>query len=445
MNEEKEPKKRTTKKTTTKKTVKNGGSQKKTNSSSVSKKTTTKKKTTVNKKPKKEAKIEIKKEPVVVEKQPKEEIVNPVETKKSKKKWIIILICLVSLIALTAATLAISLSGKKTDTNTVKIGKSKVKITKNEASKITYEKYDNGLVSFEQPKGWKVEVAPVDYIHYSFKVYNPEDPTYMFIFAMKMEGSLKSEKARKVYAKYYPDAVFAKVAAIDPQTTEAFYKVWNHNMDLNNKDFGYDFFPHLDNFTVVENLGKDMVGGDILRATYTDSNGKTAQGLFTAAVKSMGSYYISEDIWNPFGKQVDVSPLNIYNIMVLSAPDADFINWQSILNHCISTINFSESFINGFNREEDSILKTVQANQKIYDQISDMIMDSWEKRNASYDIISQKQSDATLGYERVYDTETGDIYKADLGFMDHDWNGRYESVTDEMYNKPTSGYIEKIN
>lgn len=26
--------------------------------------------------------------------------------------------------------------------------------------------------------------------------------------------------------------------------------------------------------------------------------------------------------------------------------------------------------------------------------------------------MSQKQSDATLGYERVYDIETGEIYKA---------------------------------
>ena len=90
-------------------------------------------------------------------------------------------------------------------------------------------------------------------------------------------------------------------------------------------------------------------------------------------------------------------------------------------------------------------MKTIQANAKVYDEISDMIMDSWEKRSNSYDIISQKQSDATLGYERVYDTQTGDIYKADSGFIDNDWNGRYESVTDDMYNQPISGYIEKVD
>ena len=57
--------------------------------------------------------------------------------------------------------------------------------------------------------------------------------------------------------------------------------------------------------------------------------------------------------------------------------------------------------------------------------------------------MSQKQSDATLGYERVYDTETNEIYKAYNGFTD-DYDGkRYKSITDDMYAEKTSGYIEK--
>ena len=60
--------------------------------------------------------------------------------------------------------------------------KENVKIVESENSKIEYEKYDNGLVSLEIPKGWKVEVAPVDYIHYSFKVYNPNNKNYMLLF-----------------------------------------------------------------------------------------------------------------------------------------------------------------------------------------------------------------------------------------------------------------------
>lgn len=367
-------------------------------------------------------------------------------TKKSKK-GLIIAIVIILVLALAGAATAIILLSNKDDNDgnsiTVKDGKEKIKISKNETSTIQYEKFDNGLVSFEYPKGWQVEVGPFDYIHYCFKVYDPKNPDYMFLVGLKQEGALKSEKARQVYAKMYPDAPFSKITPIDPQTTEGFYNAWNANSKYNNDSCGLEFFPMLNDFEVIEDLGNDMLGGDILRASYTGKNGEKCQGLFTAAVKSIGTYYISEDMWNPFGAQVDVSPLNTYNIMIMSAPEDEFVNWQSILDYCIGTVEYSNAFVNGFNNEEATLVSTIRANQKTYDQISDMIMSSWEARNNSYDIMSQKQSDATLGYERVYDTETGDIYKAYNGFTDDYSGDRYQPITDDMYTKATSGYIEK--
>ena len=46
-------------------------------------------------------------------------------------------------------------------------------------------------------------------------------------------------------------------------------------------------------------------------------------------------------------------------------------------------------------------------------------------------------------YERVYDTETNEIYKAYNGFNDEYDGERYKPVTDDMYLQKTSGYIEK--
>ena len=72
-------------------------------------------------------------------------------------------------------------------------------------------------------------------------------------------------------------------------------------------------------------------------------------------------------------------------------------------------------------------------------------MSLWEMRNKSQDIISQKQSDATLGYERAYDTETNEIYRATNGFTDVYDGKRYQPVTDDdMYTQAISGYIEKV-
>ena len=63
--------------------------------------------------------------------------------------------------------------------------------------------------------------------------------------------------------------------------------------------------------------------------------------------------------------------------------------------------------------QSDQTVTTSQQLSQAADAMQDSIMSSWENRNRSQDIMSQKQSDATLGYERVVDVETGEIYKAE--------------------------------
>ena len=310
-----------------------------------------------------------------------------------------------------------------------------VKIVKSESKKIQYEKFDNGLVSMQIPKGWKVDIPTTGYSNYTFKLYNPKNKNYTFLFDLKLQGFLKSEGARKKFAALYPSSAFGKLAAIDPQSTEAFFKVWNTNAKLSNtEELKYEYFPYLNDFTVIENLGKVNIGGDILRATFKNSNGELEQGIFTTTIYSAGSYYM-------YG--YDMAPLTAYHTIMMMAPDDEFNNWQSIYDYILGSVTFSSEFMKGLQKEESTMVSTVQANQKIYDEMSDMIMDSWNKRSNSYDIISQKQSDATLGYERVYDVETNEVYRAYNGFTDSYSGYRYKPVTDDMYTSVVSGYIEK--
>ena len=313
---------------------------------------------------------------------------------------------------------------------------SKVKIVLNDEIKFT--DFDNGLVKLKIPEGWKVDTLG-DYIHYTIKAYNPEKPIYQFFINLKTEGYNKSEDAKRWQQKYYPDSMFAKTSVIEDKTTEGFYKIFNDLGTLNNTSTFT--FPTLTDFTVSENLGKGSLGGDMLRATFKDANGNEGEGIFTAYVYDAGPYYVYENIIS--GKQIDIYFLNVYDAIFISAPKDELINWEESLNTIASSLEFTDSFISGFNQEQDAVMNNFQSIRSIGNQISDGIMDSWEKRSNSYDIMSQKQSDATLGYERVYDTETGDIYKAYNGFTD-DYDGeRYKSITEDMYTKKTSGYIEK--
>ncbi len=313
-----------------------------------------------------------------------------------------------------------------------------IKIVKSEANQIEFEDYKTNEFSIKKPKGWKVDTLG-DYIHYTIKVYDPNNPTYQFFFNMKTEGYNKSDDAKRWQQKYYPNNIFAKTSVIDSKDTEGFYKIFNDLGTLNNS--ASFTFPTLTDFTVIENLGKGTLGGDMLRATFKDSNGKDGEGIFTAYVYDPGPYYVNENIIS--GKQIDIQYLNVYDAIFITTPKDEFIDWEDILNTICSSLNFTDTFINGFNKEQDAVMKNFQQIRAIGNEISDGIMDSWNKRNTSFDIMSQKQSDATLGYERVYNVDTGEIYKAYNGFTD-DYDGKqYKSITDEMYAEKTSGYIEK--
>ena len=324
--------------------------------------------------------------------------------------------------------------GKKDD----KDMKEEVKIRESETKQIKLTKFDNGLFSLNIPEGWKVDVLG-DYIHYTIKVYDPENPMYQMFFNMKTEGYNKSQAAKKWQQTYYPNNIFAKCAVIEDKTTEGFYKIFNELGTLNNTS---EFtFPTLTDFTVVQKLGTSVLGGDVLRATFKDSNGKEGEGLFTAYVYDPGPYYVTENITS--GNQIDIYYLNVYNTIFVTAPKNELIDWEDTLNKMVASLEFSNTFISQYQSQQDSVMKTFQSVRNICNQITDSIMSAWEARSASYDIMSQKQSDAILGYERVYDTEKGDIYKAYNGFTD-DYSGeRYKAISDDMYTKATSGYIEK--
>lgn len=305
-------------------------------------------------------------------------------------------------------------------------GCSNYKITKSDTKSIKYEKYDNGIFSMQIPKGWKVSIGPFDYIHYTFMVYNPVNPSYQIYFNMKSEGYLKTKKMRDWYKSYYPTAPFAILPYIDPETTEAFYKIFTEAMSPNNSETFV--FPVIKEFTVIDKIGTNITGGEIVRATYKNESDELVDGIFTTTLKETSLYY--------------VTAISAYTTIFYTTPQDKLIEWQSILNNSLGTLKFSDVFVNGFNNQEDIIKNTINNNSKIYNEISDIITTGWENRQSTYDIISQKQSDATLGYERIYDTDTGEIYRAKNGFMDNYHGNKYQSITDEMYNLPIDGYIE---
>lgn len=328
--------------------------------------------------------------------------------------------------------------------------KENVKIRENEVRQLTLEDYSTDVFSMKKPKGWTVEGAGIG-IFYAIRAYDPQNTNNQVFLMVKMQPLLKSDSAKSAWQNYYNLSggnaqykVFANAVVLNNPTTEGFYKKFGEISSYVNSiepTLSSFKFPTFNSFTKQEEFDSTAsmknvaLDSKVLRATFKGDNGKDGEGLFLASVVDFGS--------GQYQAGVDTSFYMVYDIMSVTSEKDKFIDYKDILLQTVNSIEFSDSYvkttIDNSNAQTQKALELSASIQRAFDSY----MSAWENRSKSYDIMSQKQSDAILGYERVYDTENGDIYKAYNGFTD-DYDGeRYKSISDNMYTEPTYGYIDK--
>ena len=349
-----------------------------------------------------------------------------------------------------SALLALCLTacGGKTVTNsdgtkTVKTERG-IKVTQTAAKAVQTEKYETAAFSITIPKGWKVTAGGTN-IYHTIRVSDPNEPLNGMYILLKAECLLHSQAGKAAYQSLYNKgntqlALFANAVVLENPSTENFFKIFSAYGDFASKiDTAYAgfTFPRYDNFTVTErfasnsNLKAYSLGEELLRATFTDG-GKEGEGMFSASVVDFGSLTVSDGTLVGYQlKQADGGYYMAYNVVAITAAKDTFIEWESVLTECMKTLDYSESFVNATNQASNEKLALSKQISQNFNQTMDGFMSSWESRNKSQDIMSQKQSDATLGYERVYDTETNEVYKATNGFTDVYDGKRYKPVTDD--------------
>ena len=363
----------------------------------------------------------------------------------TKKKIVLLMLAVVMAFSFTAC-------GKKAaennDDTKIEQTEKDVNITKTAAKSTQTEPYESADFSMTIPKGWKVTSGGKN-IYHSIRVYDPNEPLNQMFILLKADCLLHSQEGNT------QAALFANAVVLSNPSTEGFYQIFSQYADfvtqLESSYSGYAF-PRFDSFTVTDrfastsNLKSYAMGDELLRATFKD-NTKEGEGMFAASVVDFGSFAISGgNVVNYQLQTADGGYYMAYNIMAITAAKDTFIEWESLLTDCMKTLKYSDNFVSATNQaSNEKVAQSKQISQN-FNQVMDSMMSSWESRNKSQDIISQKQSDATLGYERVYDTQTGEIYRATNGFSDSYDGKRYQSVTDDnMYTQAISGYIERID
>ena len=341
-------------------------------------------------------------------------------------------------------------NGAKTDNKTDNKNDNKsnadknVKITKAETETLELVNYDGGEFTMKIPKGWQVSKGGTG-LYYGIRVYDPNDDRNQIFYILKEQPFYKSANAESMYIMSVGYAVGIYIGG-DP-TTEQIFKV-NNNFankayELQQTRYASEYkgftFPTINNFTVIESyegssiLHNQAVDDKILRATFNNGNGD-AEGLFNACVVDFGTLGYGNDQFSYY---------MAYNVSGITAAKDEFINYKDILLESLNSIAFSAKYsqitVDGINKQTNNALNVSNQLSQAYQSYND----AWSNRQKSYDIQSQKRSDATLGYERVYDTETGEIYKAYNGFTDDYKGNRYQPISDSQYTEKVTGYIEK--
>ena len=326
-----------------------------------------------------------------------------------------------------------------------KPGKEDYKVRPNEVSQLKITDYQDpdGRFSARIPEGWQVSASALADMSFSIHIFKPEtqgSPKYHVYLQMKLELMLSEkmkEFEKKMFGGFKQYAVVCDAPVNTDGTVAGLYRSFNDMVAyMNVYEEGYSDFsaPSIQEFEVIEeraynSLLKDNALDDkIIRATYQEADGTLLQGLFTGTVT---------------GTPLGAGTYSVYNINFISAPEAEFIQYEKLLSEVFSSISISEEWAEQIGKNTEGSYQSAREIGNSLQATTDECNKAWEERNKTYDILSEKQSDATLGYERVQNTENGEIYKAYSGFMDDYKGKRLVPITDDMYALPVDGYIER--
>ena len=297
------------------------------------------------------------------------------------------------------------------------------------ASGLELVPYSCADFSMSIPEGWTVEAATSNAgMYHALRAYDPACSVNQILYILKAEPMFVDDFLKQNYT--YWNAAYAAYPVMAEESVKGYFEVLPQYMAAVAAEPFYSslHFPQYEDFTVTETFdAAGSLGGTagVLRAEFTqdsiEAEGMCSVELVPFPIPGLGGYYMA------------------YSTTIVSAEKGMFQNWEDILTRSLGSLDYSGSYTSSAMAQSDAAMQQSQQLSQSANEMQDAIMSSWESRNTSQDIISQKQSDATMGFERVMDTETGEIYQTDNGFTDWYDGERYTSIADDQYTEAVVG------
>ncbi len=310
----------------------------------------------------------------------------------------------------------------------------------------------NGFVTISMPQSWNVAIGGANTGTW-IRCYDPAEPSLQVYFMIHANVILKNPAAKQYYitANSLPGNVIPVYFAYAPVNTSATLEEFytdNYNEYISmlagyEPAFSGFYFPQISSFSVIERmparrfLPVTPLDNQVLHAEFRDGLTNTeSEGMF------FGSVFDEVTIKDT---GIDTGFYGIYSLTGMSAPKGMLKEYLPLLQYILNSFAFTDAFISGCAAAQGIDRKNMEFINSMMAETSSVIVNGWNQRQTTYDILSQEYSDSIMGYDRYLDTDTNEVYRVELGLMDHYDGKRYVKLEQgsDRYTDPIAGYITK--
>lgn len=302
--------------------------------------------------------------------------------------------------------------------------------------KLKLEEFDGGFFSINKPKGWEVITAGAC-ANFAFLVRDPSQPLRQLFYFGEVGPVYMAEEQKQIDYQYmamggYP-VTWIDMPVVNPLTPSNFLRQFHLIAQTEVARAFMPQCPRLENLDIISAAAQrpSIVGGQttLIRALFAE-HGHLGEGLFLVTVAPLLPFTGGPGGGTAYG----------FLITGITAPRREFRDVEGQLIKAVESFTISQSYVSDCMRQQTPTYEGILKAGKTLSDASDIIMQGWESRNRTDDIIAEKRSDAILGNERLYDPETGEVYEFKNGFYDRYQLGANQYEMNNLQPLPADNY-----
>ena len=280
---------------------------------------------------------------------------------------------------------------------------------------IKLEQYDGGFFQVDIPKGWQVMTGG-ECSTFGLVIRDKQRPASQIFYFGSVGPLYLSGQQKQIDMGYmqmggYP-VTWIEMPVVSPFTPDNFF---SHFQELTQTSIAQNYMsglPQLYDLRVISstNYPFQFPGGKtaLIRVLFTKGE-QIGEGLLMCTTVPM----------LPFTGGPGGGIGYAYMVAGITSEKSQFVHLQPELLKSLESFTISDQYVNKCIQTSQQQFRGILKAGQTLSETSDLILKGWENRNERYDIISEKQSDAILGYERVYDPETDESYQVTHEFWEN--------------------------